>query len=245
MQNLRRFFAPPERWAEDQVVLDREETHHLGRVLRLPAGARVAVVDGRGRARAARVQALDPEGAILALEEDLAPRGESPLMVTLGVGLAKGEAMDQVVRQATEMGVRHLVPFTSTYSENITPERAARRQARWHRQAREGLKSCQRLYLPEIAPVQDFPGVLAGPEEVKFFCYEADRGGGLASALSRARPAGVRLLIGPEGGFTPEEAAMAREAGFQSVSLGPRRLRVETAALIALAILQYAWGDLA
>jgi 16S rRNA (uracil1498-N3)-methyltransferase len=245
MTDLRRFFAPPECWVQDTVVLDREETHHLGRVLRLPAGARVAVVDGRGRARAARVQALDPEGAILALEEELAPRGESPLMVTLGVGLAKGEAMDQVVRQATEMGVTRLAPFTCTYSENTTPERAERRQARWRRQARESLKSCQRLYLPEIAPVLDFPAVLAGPEEVKFLCYEADRGGGLVSALSRPRPAGVRLLIGPEGGFTPEEAALAREAGFRSVSLGPRRLRVETAALVVLAILQYAWGDLA
>lgn len=244
MTDLRRFFAPPERWAEEQVVLDREETHHLGRVLRLPSGSRVAVVDGRGRAAAARVQALDPEGAVLALEGDLTPRGESPLMVTLGVGLAKGEAMDQVVRQATEMGVRLLLPFTCTYSENITPERAARRFARWRRQARESLKSCQRLHLPEIAPVQDFPAVLAGPEEAKFFCYEAERRGGLLSALSRARPPGVRLLIGPEGGFTPEEAAQAREAGFQSVSLGPRRLRVETAALTALAILQYAWGDL-
>ncbi len=245
MTDLRRFFAPPERWAAGQVVLDREETHHLARVLGLSPGARVAVCDGRGRAAAARIQALDPEGAILALEEDLAPRGESPLELTLGVGLAKGEAMDQVVRQATEMGVRRLLPFTSTYSENSTPERAARRQARWQRQARESLKSCQRLHLPEIAPVQDFPGVLAGPEEVKFFCYEAHRDGGLMAALSRARPGGVRLLIGPEGGFTPEEAAMAREAGFQLISLGPRRLRVETAALVALVILQYAWGDLA
>jgi 16S rRNA (uracil1498-N3)-methyltransferase len=93
-------------------------------------------------------------------------------MVTLGVGLAKGEAMDQVVRQATEMGVTPHA-LCCTYSEKITPERAARRQARWQRQARESLKSCQRLYLPEIAPVQDFPAVLAGPEEVKFLCYEA------------------------------------------------------------------------
>jgi 16S rRNA (uracil1498-N3)-methyltransferase len=137
------------------------------------------------------------------------------------------------------------VPFLSTYSESITAERAARRFARWRRQAQESLKSCQRLYLPEIAPVQDYPAVLAGPEEVKFLCYEVDRGGGLLSGLSRPRPAGVRLLIGPEGGFTPEEAARAREAGFRLVSLGPRRLRVETAALIALAILQFAWGDLA
>lgn len=244
MTNLRRFFAPPEQWTGDRVVLDREETHHLRRVLRLAPGARVAVCDGRGRAVAAKVRELGSEEAVLSLEEEVATLAESPLEMTLGLGLAKGEAVDQVVRQATEMGVQRLIPFVSTYSEKVTPERAARRWDRWQRQARESLKSCQRLYLPAVLPVQEFAAVLEGPEEVKFLFYEADRGGGMASPLSRGRPAGVRVLIGPEGGFTPEEVALAREAGFQVVSLGPRRLRVETAALTAVALLQYAWGDL-
>jgi 16S rRNA (uracil1498-N3)-methyltransferase len=244
MKTLRRFFAPPERWGEAQVVLDREETHHLGRVLRLSVGDRVLVCDGRGRAVAAVVQALEADEAVLSLEEEVFSTAESPLAVTLALALAKGEAMDQVVRQATEMGVQRLIPFSSTYSEKVAPERAKRRFARWQRQAQEALKSCQRLYLPEISPVQDFPAILPGPEEVKFLCYEDERGGGLQSCLSRSRPAGVRLIIGPEGGFTPAEVDQAREAGFEVVSLGPRRLRVETAALVSLAILQYAWGDL-
>jgi 16S rRNA (uracil1498-N3)-methyltransferase len=245
MTNLRRFFAPPERWAGDRVVLDREETHHLARVLRLNVGARVEVCDGRGRAAAAVVEALESEGAVLQLEGEVSALVESPLEVTLGLGLAKGEAMDQVVRQATEMGVKRLIPFFSIYAEKIAHERAARRYSRWQRQAQESLKSCQRLFLPEISPVQDFPAVLDGPEEVKFLCYEADRGGGLLACLSRPRPAGVRILIGPEGGFSTEEVAQARKAGFQVVSLGPRRLRVETAALTVVALIQYAWGDLA
>jgi len=245
MTNLRRFFAPPEQWAQDRVVLDREETHHLSRVLRLAPGARVEVCDGRGRAAFAMVQDLESEGAVLSLEEEIALQAESPLQVALGLGLAKGEAVDQVVRQATELGVQRLIPFVSTYSEKISHDRAARRWARWQRQARESLKSSQRLYLPEILPVQNFPEVLQGLEEMKFLCYEAERGGGLGSCLQRSRPAGVRVLIGPEGGFTAEEVAQARGAGFQVVSLGPRRLRVETAALTAVALLQYAWGDLA
>jgi 16S rRNA (uracil1498-N3)-methyltransferase len=244
MQNLRRFFAPPERWGEAQVVFDRGETHHLGRVLRLPVGARVMVCDGRGRAAVAVVQSLGSDEAVLGLEEEVSTSAESPLGVTLGLALAKGEAVDQVVRQATEMGVLRLLPFVSTYSEKIAPDRAKRRLARWQRQAQESLKSCQRLYLPEISSVQDFSAILQGPEEAKFLCYEAERDGGLQSCLSRSRPAGVRLIIGPEGGFTPKEIDQARDAGFRAVSLGPRRLRVETAALVSLAILQYAWGDL-
>jgi 16S rRNA (uracil1498-N3)-methyltransferase len=244
MKTLRRFFALPERWQKSQVVLDRDETHHLSRVLRLAPGARVVVCDGRGRAAAAVVQSLGADEVVLSLEEEVTSPAESPLGVTLGLALAKGEAADQVVRQATEMGVQRLIPFVSTYSEKVAPERAQRRLARWQRQAQKALKSCQRLYLPEISSVQDFPGILPGPEEAKFLCYEEERGGGLLSCLDRSRPAGVRLLIGPEGGFAPAEVAQAQEAGYQVVSLGPRRLRVETAALVSLAILQYAWGDL-
>jgi len=149
------------------------------------------------------------------------------------------------VRQATEMGVKSILPFLSTYSERVTPERAARRAARWQKQAQEGLKSCQRLFLPKIFPVQEFSEVLEGPEEMKLLFYEAERDAGLFPHICGSRPAGVRILIGPEGGFTPEEVAQARDAGFQVVSLGPRRLRVETAALTAVALLQYGWGDLA
>jgi 16S rRNA (uracil1498-N3)-methyltransferase len=245
MTQLRRFFAPPGQWSGETVVLDPEETHHLSRVLRLKIGARVAVVNGQGRAGLARVQALSPQGAILYLEEELPHPAESPLKVVLGVGLAKGETMDLVVRQATEMGVHCLFPFISAYSEKPEPERAARRLARWRRHAREALKSCQRLFLPEILPVQDFTAALSGPEETKLMFYEAERGGGLAALLGGVRPRSVRLLLGPEGGFTSEEVVRAREAGFQLASLGPRRLRVETAALAAMALVQYAWGDLA
>ena len=103
--------APPERWAEGTVVLDREETHHLSRVLRLAVGARVVVCDGRGRAAVAVVGSLAAAEALLSLEEEVSGQAESPLQVTLGLALAKGEAMDQVVRQATEMGVQRLVPL--------------------------------------------------------------------------------------------------------------------------------------
>ena len=107
------------------------------------------------------------------------------------------------------------------------------------------IKSCQRSRLPEIGPVQEFAAVLAGPEEVKLIFWEEERGGGLQNCLQRPRPAAVRVLIGPEGGFAAAEVEQAREAGFQVVSLGPRRLKVETAALAALTLVQYAWGDLA
>jgi len=242
---MRRFYAPPERFQDDTVYLDQEEIRHLARVLRLGVGDRVEVCDGRGRQVEARVISLEARGPQLQVIRELADWGESPLRLVLGIGLAKGEALDGVMRQATEMGVQRIIPFYSERSERPAPERARRRQERWQRLAREILKSCQRAVLPEIGPVQEFAAVLSGSEEMKLIFWEEERRGGLKSCLSLKRPASVRLLIGPEGGFSAAEVAQAREAGFRVASLGPRRLKVETAALAALALVQGAWGDLA
>lgn len=242
---MRRFYAAPRQFQKDTVWLDPEETQHLARVLRLRVGDWVEVCDGRGRQVAARVAALEARGTRLQIIRELAGWGESPLRLVLGVGLAKGEALDGVVRRATEMGVQRIIPFCSERSERPAPERARRRQERWQRLAREILKSCQRSLLPEVGPVEEFAAVLQGPEELKLIFWEEERRGGLKACLSQAQPASVRLLIGPEGGFSAVEVAQARQAGFLVASLGPRRLKVETAALAALTLVQGAWGDLA
>ncbi len=242
---MRRFFAQPQQFHQDMVTLDSEETLHLTRVLRLGVGAQVEVCDGEGGNFAAQVTGLEAQGARLRILEKLPPWGESPLPVTLGIGLAKGEAADEVVRQATEMGVARIFPFTCERSERLSPERLTRRRKRWQRLARESLKSCQRSFLPSIELAGDFAAALAGSEEVKLIFWEDARGGGLQAVLGRPRPRDVRMLIGPEGGFSAAEAAQARQAGFTVVSLGPRRLKVATAALAAITLMQYAWGDLA
>jgi 16S rRNA (uracil1498-N3)-methyltransferase len=242
---MRRFYAHPRQFDQDLVTLDREETLHLARVLRLSVGARVEVCDGEGGNFAAQVATLEPRGATLRILGKLNAWGESPLPVVLGIGLAKGEAMDEAVRQATEMGVTRIFPFTSERSERLSPERLERRRGRWQRLARESIKSCQRSMLPLIEVPRDFAAALEGPEEVKLIFWEEERGGGLKSFLNLPRPQDVRVLIGPEGGFSSGEAGLAREAGFHVVSLGPRRLKVPTATLAAITLIQYAWGDLA
>jgi 16S rRNA (uracil1498-N3)-methyltransferase len=242
---MRRFYAHPRQFSQDVVTLDPEETLHLARVLRLGVGAQVQVCDGQGGNFAAEVAALAPGGATLRILGKLDAWGESPLALVLGIGLAKGEAMDEVVRRTTEMGVSRIFPFISERSERLTPERAERRRERWRRLARESIKSCQRSLLPDLQPPRDFAAALRGPEEVKLIFWEEERGGGLKSLLQLPRPRDVRVLVGPEGGFSAGEAALAQEAGFRVVSLGPRLLKVPTAALAAITLIQYAWGDLA
>jgi 16S rRNA (uracil1498-N3)-methyltransferase len=242
---MRRFFAHPSQFHQDAVTLDPEETIHLTRVLRLGVGDRVEVCDGEGGNFAARVATLEPRGATLRILDKLDPWGESPLPLVLGIGLAKGEALDEVFRQATEMGVRRIFPFISERSERLPPERVEKRRERWQRLARESVKSCRRSLLPRIELPQDFATALQGPEECKLIFWEEERGGGLNSFLKRSRPRDVRILIGPEGGFSLTEVDQAQGAGFHVASLGPRRLKVATAALVALTLMQFAWGDLA
>lgn len=242
---MRRFYAHPRQFLQDTVTLNREETLHLARVLRLGVGARVEVCDGQGGNFVARVATLESRGATLRILQKLDPWGESPLPLVLGIGLAKGEALDEVIRQATEMGINQIFPFMSERSERLPVERVEQRRERWERLARESVKSCQRSVLPRIEPPQDFAAALQGPEEFKLIFWEEERGSGLNSLLKRPRPRDVRILVGPEGGFSASEAAQARAAGFHAASLGPRRLKVATAALAAITLMQFAWGDLA
>jgi 16S rRNA (uracil1498-N3)-methyltransferase len=242
---MRRFYAPLERFQGDTISLSPEETQHLARVLRLGIGDRVEVCDGLGRNVEAVVTELQPRGALLQVVQVLPIWGESPLQLCLGIGLAKGDAMDEVIRQAVEMGVRQILPFVSERSERTAADRSRRRLTRWRRLAQESLKSCQRSFLPEIAPPQELAAVVQTGAEVKLIFWEDQRNGGLPALLNQPRPAAALVLIGPEGGFAPGEVEQARAAGCEVASLGPRRLKVPTAALAALTLLQYAWGDLA
>jgi 16S rRNA (uracil1498-N3)-methyltransferase len=241
----RRFFVSPQDILGTEIRLSASETHHLARVLRLGVGARVEIYNGQGGEFEAEVVTLEPGGARLQILAETRSRSESPLFITLGLALARSETFDLVVRQATELGVSRLIPFTCQRSLVTPAVRAQSRQQRWERLALQTLKSCQRQLTPKIDHPQSFAAVLQGPEAVKIMFWEEKRRSG-PERLLRDRPApdSVRILIGPEGGFSAEEAEQARTAGFELLALGPRRLKVETAALGALAIIQFAWGDL-
>ncbi|AEB09277.1 RsmE family RNA methyltransferase [Desulfobacca acetoxidans] len=241
----RRFFAGLNQFRGDEVILSPSESHHLIRVVRLAVGDRVEVSDGCGRIFEAEILSLEPTAARLRLLNELSVGIESSLKITLGLALVRAEIFDSLIRQVTELGIYRLVPFTSTRSLVRPGGWKKSRLLRWQRLAQEALKSSQRLILPEIDPPVDFPDALIGPEEVKLMFWEEQRQAHRPHDLAAwPRPRTIRALIGPEGGFTAAEADTARQAGFNLLGLGPRRLRVETAALAAVAVLQYTWGDL-
>lgn len=244
-RQIRRFFAGPDQIHDDEVVLSPAESHHLIKVLRLQKGERVEVSNGCGRIFSAEISRLEAAAAHLKIISELPGVMESFLQITLGLALVRAETFNLIVRQITEMGIPRLVPFHSTRSL-IRPENWKKsRHNRWLRLAQEALKSSQGRKLPEIEYPVAFLEALEGPEDLRIMFWEGQRqSSGKVDLTTRHRPQSVRALIGPEGGFTAAEAAAAQEAGFILLGLGPRRLRVETAALAAVSILQYLWGDL-
>lgn len=243
-----RFFIEQDQRQGLEITIRGSDAHHITKVLRLGPGELVECVDPEGFLHLVRLEVVGREvkGRV---EETRKGSQESPLHLVLFQGLAKGEKMDLVVQKAVELGAAEIVPFTSRYTVvQLEPKQAENRLRRWERIAREAAKQCGRIRLPQVAPVHTFAQVVervrqnASRGHLVLAAYEAEREQGLAQI--EAEPKAVSAIVGPEGGFSPEEIAALQDAGAVVCTLGPRMLRTETAGLVLLSILGYRWGDL-
>lgn len=236
---MHRVRVSPQAAREHPVRVRGAELRHLRDVLRLRAGDRIELFDGEGSGWIAEILSVGVASADVALLEPIAHPRESPLALTLAVGLLKGAKLDWVVEKATELGVTRLVPFVSARSVARTA-----RVARWRTIAAAAAAQSGRVAYPAIDEVCGLSAVLAlrsAHERAVLFWEE-----GTAPLERDARPAASALVVtGPEGGFTAAEATQAATAGFAIARLGPRVLRAETAPLVAAALAQFLWGDLA
>ena len=228
-----------------RITLPQTAGHHVTKVLRLAPGDALTVFDGHGgEYRTTLVRASRGAVEVEIGAHDPVDR-ESALAVELGQGICKGDRMDLVVRKATELGVRTIRPIVCERTVvKLDPSRMERRMAHWRAIAVHAAQQSGRTRVPEVAEVEGLGAWLsrdgAGPAFVL-----SPRAGASPSDLALPAPeAPVRLLVGPEGGLSPREVECAEAAGFAGLRLGPRVLRTETAALVALAVLQARWGDL-
>jgi 16S rRNA (uracil1498-N3)-methyltransferase len=258
----RRFYAPRDAFDAQvegaRVRLAPEEARHLRDVLRLKAGDEAFVFDGEGgeyRCVVAEGEGGGRRGALaLEVRERVEPlRPESPLRLTLGVALLKGEKFDLVVQKATELGVGRIVPVVTKRADVRLHEvgDGAKRVGRWQRLALEAAKQSGRARVPIVDAPLAFRSVVAA------FAVEASAGArmlfaersgrGLNEAIEElrgARPNSVIALVGSEGGWEDEELSAAADAGWSIVTLGGRTLRAETAAIAVAVLLQHRFGDL-
>jgi 16S rRNA (uracil1498-N3)-methyltransferase len=246
MTRPRRFTVAPDRVAGDRVAFDADETRHLARVLRLGPGDVVLAADGAGREYTVRLDALGETatGTVLGTSAGAA---ESSLDLTLLQAVPRGDRMETIVRAATELGVRRVVPVLGARTVvRLDAARAAGRAARWQRVAREAAKQCGRAVVPEVAAPCALGEACARVADaaLRLCLWEGDAPS-LDEVLARVEaPRAAAVLVGPEGGLAAAEVEAARAFGFAAASLGPRILRTDTAGVVAVALLQFRFGDL-
>ena len=239
-----RFFI--DRQPENGMLLLRgEDAHHAGRVLRLRVGEALTLCDGAGTDFDCVVEQITPDEVLCRVQDSHPARSEPRQHLSLFMALPKGDKMDFIVQKAVELGVRDIVPYLSKNCVS-RPDKTDKKVERWRRIAAEAAKQCGRGYLPyvhSVVPVQQAVQQAVQSETALFF-YENETRTGLRDALADGVGGTVSLMVGPEGGFAPEEAEAAVWAGMQSVSLGTRILRCETAPVAALAAVLFAGGNM-
>lgn len=228
------------------IRLDKHAANYFSRTLRLKPGDAVILFDGAGQEWLTTIKRLTKSEAELERDRELDKIAESPLEITLIQGLAKGDAMDWIVRKCTELGVARIRPTYSKFSVvRLDAARSARRRTHWESVAQAACSQSGRHFAPEITPPAPFADAIAASEHGSLR-WILDPGGAayLAECLRSPSPASAVIAIGPEGGFSEEELQLARTNGFTSVRLGPRILRTDTAAVVAAGIVQSLWGDM-
>lgn len=234
---------------QDTIEITGADAHHLMHVMRARPGQEIIVVDDENQVARMEMTAFCETAVTLTLRERLAADTESPIQLVLAQCLLKADKMDFVVQKAVELGAVGVVPVRSQNCVvRYDAKKAAGRRDRWQKIADEAAKQCGRTALLSVEPVTDIADFLqqeaaAADTELIFF-YENEQNQTVKDYLSRVTAKRIVLLVGPEGGFSLDEAKAVAEAGGHSVTLGPRILRAETAALAALAVAQYAKGDL-
>jgi 16S rRNA (uracil1498-N3)-methyltransferase len=241
-----RFHALPSSISSARVMLAPEESHHLARVLRLGEGARVFVFDGQGAEYECEVARVKKESVELIVLAQLADEVESPLRLTLGQALIKGDKFDWVVQKATELGVTCIVPLITEHSEaRKIEERAEHRLQRWRRISLEAVKQSGRRRLVELREPINVTRFIDDADAQTRLIFDERGGQSLRElAIERAPSASVALAVAPEGGWSETEVESAIAGGFIPIYLGRRVLRTETAAIAAVALVEHLFGDL-
>lgn len=235
----RRFFV--DRVRNGAAEISGEDARHLTRVLRVEAGQRFEISDNR-EVYLAQIEMARKDRVVFHALEKL-PTPPEAVHLVLCAALVKFDRFEWMIEKATELGVAEVAPFACVRSEKGLDRAAAKRLERWRRIALEASQQARRDRLPAIHEVESFEAALGRQADFRFVLDEAPGGDSLHGSLpsQRAAPDRVAILVGPEGGWTPEERAQFLAAGWTRVSLGPRILRSETAAIAALAVVASAW----
>lgn len=210
-------------------------------------GMIVTFIDVTGRMWRGRLTELHATGGVVIPFQPLLRSLESPLQLTVYQALPEKERFELILEKLTELGVTRIVPYVSQRSTTLAERDAKQPKShRWPEIVRRAAVQCRRAIIPELSPCLDLAAVFTVAEsaDLRLMLYEGEGTIPLKDVLAGAPSRQVALLVGPEGGFDPTEVTAAQCHGFLPVSLGPRILRTETAAICAATVIQFALGDL-
>lgn len=245
---MRRLFVPGANLQAATLEIGEPDFHHLIRVLRMRVGDPLVVLDNAGSAVHAEISAIQKRSftARLGSAAEVAP--EPSIHITVAQALGKGDKFEQVIAHNTEIGASAFIPLeTERAVVRLTPEEAKVKRARWNLVAKGAVEQAGRARIPSITPLQTLSELVCRFDEYARVIVLHPCGVHLACVLDEKKEergddsiaSPLLLVIGPEGGFSPDEVNSMRKAGAHVVSLGPYILRTETAALVAISQILY------
>jgi 16S rRNA (uracil1498-N3)-methyltransferase len=246
---MHRFFVPSDKISGRIGMITGDDAHHIQRVLRLEAGDRITLCDGRGMDYQAVIQDVS-KGQVRVELTGKNPSGTEPnLQVTLLQGLPKASKMETIIQKCVELGIHEVIPITTSRTVVRIPDgrEGEKKASRWQRVAEEASKQSRRGILPQVhAPKTFDQAIQACQADWKIILWEEEKKQSLRRVLQSqsSMPESIAILIGSEGGLEEEEVFLARQYGWISASLGPRILRTETAGMAALAAIMYQMEEL-
>jgi 16S rRNA (uracil1498-N3)-methyltransferase len=237
-----RLFLPPEQLTSKQIIITGDQARYLSLVLRVKPGDILTVFDGLGYQHTCKILQSHKKKVIAERTKKEPYSVESPISIILAQGIPKGDKMDLIIQKSTELGVRKIIPLITERSQI----RYTQKIDRWRKIALSASQQCGRNKIPEIDEPTEFKEFLKQTRgELGIIFSEEEKDRNLKKIMSTFRNTQqIILFIGPEGGFSREEVAIATEKGFITASLGPRILRTETAPITAISIIQYELGDI-
>jgi len=239
---MSRFFVPKEFVKSKTIEISGKEAHHILDVMRLKKLDKIVAFDGTGKEYVGFIKEIKKSALSVEIVETRNPAEAEKSKITLIQALPKKDKMDFIVEKATELGVYSIIPVVT--ERTIPRWDQAKRSAhedRWRKISREAAKQCGRADIPSIGNIVEFSQSIksASDFDLGLIAVLSDDTIAISDALQGFKGGRLAIAIGPEGDFTPQEAAQAKDSGFKSVSLGTRVLKSDTASLASLAILNY------
>lgn len=248
----RYFILEKKNWNTDQVIITGDDVHHMNRVMRFKVDDEIICNDAAGKAARCKITEIDNQQVVAHIEEWLDKEVELPISVTIAQGLPKGDKLDLILQKGTELGASEFIPVQSERSiVQWDAKKVTKKMQRFEKIVKEASEQSHRNTIPAIQTPMSLKQLIAKSSDYdyKIFAFEdearAEAHHSFATVLKQMlKGKSLLICIGPEGGFSQNEAKILMENQFQPVRLGPRILRTETAALYALASISYHFEEL-